>query len=508
MTTKIDQVREAAEADLETFIRLVHPQRVLGSVHKELIRWWTRSEAKSHSLTLLPRDHGKSAMAGYRAAWEITRNPAIRILYISATENLASKQLKFIKDILSSKVYQRYWPDMINPEEGKREKWTETEISVDHPLRKAEAIRDPTVFVAGLTTNIVGMHCDIAFLDDVITNDNAYTEAGRDRAKTQYSFLSSIEGADSREVVVGTRYHPLDLYNDMMEMKVEIFDEDGAIVVEEPLYEKFEREVETNGEFLWPRQPRYDGVRFGFDANILAKKKAQYLDKTQFYAQYYNNPNDRENAPISAEYFQYYNKSFISRESGFVFFNGRRLNVFAAIDFAYSLSKSADFTSIVVVGVDSGHNYYILDISRFKTNRIKDYFDQILDLHQKWGFRKLRAEVTAAQKVIVEDLKTSYIKPLGLALSIEDFRPTVKLGSKEERIKATLNPRYENLQMWHYQGGNCEVLEEELILERPPHDDIKDSLASAIQIAVAPSEMFSTRRVSNQPFVGRFGGLG
>src|SRR5512138_3893428 len=98
--SKKDQVRQMAEADLETFIRLVHPNRVLGSVHCEVCRWWTRQDAKTHQVLLLPRDHGKSAMVAYRVAWEITRNPAVRILYISATATLAKKQLKFIKDIL------------------------------------------------------------------------------------------------------------------------------------------------------------------------------------------------------------------------------------------------------------------------------------------------------------------------------------------------------------------------------------------------------------------------
>ena len=132
---KYNEIKEAAEQDLLTFIQIVHPNRVLGHVHKEVIHWWTRPDHKSHQLLLLPRDHQKSALVAYRVAWEITRNPAIRILYISSTSGLAVKQLKFIKDILTSKIYTTLWPDMVHPEEAKREKWTETEISIDHPLR-------------------------------------------------------------------------------------------------------------------------------------------------------------------------------------------------------------------------------------------------------------------------------------------------------------------------------------------------------------------------------------
>ena len=281
-----DKVRKTAESDLEAFIRLVHPQRVLGGVHKELIRWWTKQDSKTHQMVLLPRDHGKSALVAYRVAWEITKNPAIRILYISSTANLAEKQLGFIKQILTSSVYKRYWPEMVNDEEGKREKWTTSEIAVDHPLRKAEAIRDPTVFTGGLTTSLTGLHCDIAVLDDVVVAENAYTEDGRTKVETQYSLLSSIEGADALEWVVGTRYHPKDLYQSLLDKKVEIYADDGELVSEDNLYEIFQKEVENvgdgTGEYLWPRQQRSDGKWFGFDQSILARKRAQYLDKTQF----------------------------------------------------------------------------------------------------------------------------------------------------------------------------------------------------------------------------------
>jgi len=178
--------RKLAESDLEEFIKLVHPKRLLGNIHREVIRWWTSGNAKSHQLLLLPRDHMKSALIAYRVAWELTRDPTLRVLYISSTSNLAIKQLKFIKDILTDDTYRLYWPDMVNKEEAKREKWTEREVSLDDPRRRAESIREPSIFTAGLTSNIVGLHCDIAVLDDVVVVGNAYTEEGRGRVKDQY----------------------------------------------------------------------------------------------------------------------------------------------------------------------------------------------------------------------------------------------------------------------------------------------------------------------------------
>jgi phage terminase large subunit-like protein len=337
------------------------------------------------------------------------------------------------------------------------------------------------------------MHCDIAVLDDVVVVGNAYLDEGREKVKDQYSLLSSIESVDSKEWVVGTRYHPKDLYNDLLGMEIEEYDEFGNRKSDpKSLFEVKEYPVETagdgTGEFLWPRtQSSKDGKWYGFNSEELAKKRSQYLNKIQFRAQYYNDPHDIDSSPIDRSLFQYYDQNYVARKDYNWSYKRDRLNIVAAVDFAYSTGKKSDYTSIVVVGVDSGGNYYVLDIERFKTDKISEYFTRILKLHEKWGFRKIRCEVSAAQQVIVKDLKENYIRPYGLALSIDEFRPSRWTGSKEERIMAVLEPKYANRQIWHYQGGNTQVLEEELVFTNPAHDDVKDALASAVDFANIPT---------------------
>lgn len=506
-----DKRRKLALSNPVEFINLIQPLRLLGNIHREAISWWTSSG--DHKMLLLPRDHMKSALAAFMTVWELTRDPTLRILYISSTSNLATKQLKFIKDILLSDNYRLYWPEMVHPEEAKREKWTEREISVDDPRRKAESIRDPSIFTAGLTTNVVGLHCDIAVLDDVVVASNAYTKEGRDKVVDQYSLLSSIEAAGAREWIVGTRYHPQDLYATLMDREIEEFDQLGYIKSKRSLFQIKQYPVESagdgTGEFLWPRQQRPDGKWFGFDQNILATKKLQYINQIHFRAQYYNDPHDVSSSPINRELFQYYDGQHLVAKDGRWFFKGSRLNVVAAVDFAYSTSKRADSSAIAVVGVDGQMNYYILEIDRFKTDKISDYFQRILKLYEKWGFRKIRAEVSVAQQVIVKDLKDNYIRPYGLSLTVEEFRPSRWEGSKEERILSTLEPKYANHQIWHYLGGNCQLLEEELIFANPSHDDCKDALASAIDFAIAPLDLFRLQKASIPMFQfnPRFGGV-
>lgn len=510
MSLTIAEIREAAEADLEVFIRLVAPYLELGECHIELIRWWTSSTRKDNCLLLLPRGHLKSKLLALKTAWEITREPDSTTLYLSATAALAQKQLFLIKNILTSPIYRRYWPEMVMQDEAKREKWTAEEISVDHPKRKAEGVRDATVKAAGLTTNITGFHATKIKLDDIVVPKNAYTEDGRQKVAAQVSQIASIKEPNSTTDCVGTRYHPKDQYDIFLNQKYVVYDDDtGEPCGEEMVWDSYTKVVEVAGNFLWPRKRRSDGKSFGFDQHVLSKIKAEYEDTAQFYAQYYNNPNDPGNAPIDRARFQYYDQRFLTNVNDRWTYNGAPLNVYAGLDFAYSLSRKADFTALVVIGIDADHNIYVLDIERFKTaGRVKDYFAAVERAYRKWGFKKIRCEVTAAQSVIVRDMKENYIGPLGLHLVVDEYRPSRNEGTKEERINATLQPKYDNSRVWHYKGGDIQALEEELTLAKPPHDDIKDGLTAAIDIAVAPMQRRASKeRSSNVIFHSRFGGV-
>lgn len=507
--SKFEEIKAAAESDLVTFIKLVAPHRVLGAVHEKLIRWWYRGGRKKDQIVLLPRGHQKSIMVAYRAAFEITRNPAVTILYISSTSGLAEQQLKAIKDILTSPIYRRYWPDMVNEDEGKREKWTTSAISVDHPKRASEGVRDPTVFTAGLTTNIVGFHCDIAICDDIVTDQNAYTEEGRSKTRQQYSLLASIKNPDSETWVAGTRYHPKDLYSDMIASYMNEYDENGDIVNKEPIFEVMQEQVESSGdgtgEFLWPRQRRKDGSWFGFSKEILAKKSGEYIDRAAFRAQYYNDPNDPESMRIAPGSFQYYDRTHLSQSGDTWFLSNRKLYVCAAMDFAFTKNKKSDYTVLIVCGMDSDGNIYVLDIYRDRIDRVSEYYAMLYQAVVKWNFSKIKLEVTAGQRVIAEELKDLCRKD-GLLISFDDFSPNKGMGSKEERISHILEPRYDQKVVWHYKGGNCQVLEEELVLERPPNDDIKDALASCVSI-LKPAMQHRIRAVSsNVVSFNRFGG--
>lgn len=508
--------RQRALDDLFFFAQLVNPGYMYGEVHKEIFKWLEKytlygrgDELTANKLIMLPRAHLKSHIVATWTAWIITRHPEVTILYVSATSTLAETQLYAIKNILASSTYMRYFPEYVNPQEGKREKWSSVAISIDHSKRKTEGIRDATVSTAGLTTNTTGWHADVIVADDLVVPENAYTEDGREGVVKKSSQFTSIRNAGGFTLACGTRYHPTDIYATWRHQEYDIFNEEGDIIGREKVWDIREFPVEKDGIFIWPRMIRpSDKKAFGFNHQTLARIKAEYEDRTQFYAQYYNNPNDPGSNRIDREKFQYFDRRHLTQRYGYWYMRDSKLNIYAAIDFAFSLSKAADNSAIVVVGIDSSGKIYVLDIDVFKTDRISEYFKRVAQLHSKWEFKKLRAETTVAQSVIVRDLKDK-LKEEGLSLMIDEYRPSRKEGTKEERIASILEHRYDNGEIWHYKGGYMDVLEEELVLARPPHDDIKDSLASAISIAVKPKSSRSKESFSKTTniYSSRFGGV-
>ena len=504
------EIKATAESDLFYFASLVGPQRVYGEVHERVFRFLQKESNALNQLLLLPRGHLKSHCLAVWTAWWVTKHPDTTVLYISATAQLAEDQLYAIKCILESEIYTRYWPEMLEREEGKRSKWSTTAINVDHPTRQKEMVRDNTIRTAGLTTNTTGWHADIILADDIVVPDNAYTEEGRRKTAAAMSQMASILNAGGMVKAAGTRYHPNDQYSIWLGQEEPVYNGTDDIIGYSKIWEILEEVVEVDGVYVWPRTARsYDGHMFGFNQKVLDRIRTMYTDKVQFYAQYYNNPNDPESNRVDRSRFQYYDQKYIKQIGGDWHFKDKRLNVYAGVDFAFSLSRKADYTAIVVIGVDAENDIYILDIDRFKSDKISEYYDRLIAMYNKWEFRKLRAEVTVAQQIIVNDLKQKF-KEGGVHLKIDEYRPSRHDGKKEERIAAVLEPRYEQLGVWHYKGGYIPVLEDEILLARPPHDDIVDCLASIVEIAQKPRTERQDRNVVHisQGYNKRFGGMG
>jgi phage terminase large subunit-like protein len=183
---------------------------------------------------------------------------------------------------------------------------------------------------------------------------------------------------------------------------------------------------------------------------------------------------------------QYFDPKYLTFSNGDVRYKNNKLNVFCAMDVAWSDSNLADYTAIAVVGVDHEGFYYVLDLDRFKTTKFHIYYEAAVSLQSKWGFRRMKVESNAGGKLVAQEIE-NLVRKNGGNLVIDCQHSSGHMGKKQERWAAMLEPKYESKSVFHTKGGLTQIYEEELFSSRPRHDDLKDAVCMAIEISKVPS---------------------
>lgn len=489
--------KEELESNLFAFAKYINPTYIYGDIHEEIFSWM-QNDILNNQLLLIPRGHLKSHCLAVWALWWITKHPWTTMVYVSATDKLATVQLFAIKQMMTSKRYRLLWPEMISEAENDREVWNKSEIMVCHPLRKERMVRDYTLHATSIKGNNTGLHCDVLLFDDIVIDKNAYTELGREEVSRGAASFIAIKNANAVVKAVGTLYDRRDIYHQWMVGEEEIYDsETGEFTGTQKIWTILERVVEDSpnrtgdGNFLWPRQMHPEtGCWEGYDVQTLARKRGEYFSTgrhPEYYSQYYNDTNAEDSKRVDSDRFQYIDQRHIRTIDGKVFYGEKELKTYAGMDVAWTTSKSADYTAIAVIGVDNEGFTYILDLDRFQTSQFDVYYNRAIELHRKWGFRNMIVETNSGGKFVEQELKNR-IRLNGDNLAVNGRHTTRNDGTKKERAAAILEPRYANDSVFHIRSGFTSIYEEELILERPPHDDLLDAVCSAVSIAKPPAK--------------------
>lgn len=190
--------------------------------------------------------------------------------------------------------------------------------------------------------------------------------------------------------------------------------------------------------------------------------------------QYLNDPVPDEDATFQRKWFHYYDETELK---------GRPLNKFTTCDPAISQEKEADFTTIVTVGVDHFHNWYILDIFRDHVTP-QQLINQLYITYERWHPIEIGIENVAFQKVLQYSLNEEGRKRRKY-LPIVEVKPEKR--TKDERVRG-LQPMYANGTIFHYKDMVYNsYLEDELTrFPRGKHDDIVDALSYMKDIVSAP----------------------
>jgi hypothetical protein len=260
------------------------------------------------------------------------------------------------------------------------------------------------------------------------------------------------------------------------------------------LWKWFERRVETSkrydgtGQFVWPRTKMPDGNWYGFNQTELGKKKSEAFNLELYYSQYYNDPNAASEAKITRDCFMYLQPNLLEQRQNRWFYGNKELKLACGMDLAFSEGSGVrkvkrDYTSIAVTAWDNEGYLYVLDLQRFQTAKAEVYYEKLLTMHEYWDFREVTVETNAGGAVVANFIQDE-IRRAGHTLVVKHQHKNQREGTKEERNAQLFEPLYRNKSVYHTKGGYTRLLEEELHLTKPPHDDLKD----AVWIAVSNSK--------------------
>lgn len=413
-------------------------------VHGEWADWYKNS-TKRIKMILVPRGCFKSTFFTVgRTIQAICQNRNERILIANATLANAQGFVGEIKEHLrKNESLKKLYGDFYD----KNLRWNENGFDV---VGKGLGIKEATVTAVGVGGNLVSQHYSKIIVDDLMNEENSSSRYLTEKVIDWWKRAFSLLDYDGEMVVIGTRWSNYDLYY-YIEKK---------LAGQTDIYISGARKEDKTLYF----------------PELLSEEKLKELRGLQgsyIYSCFYeNNPIDEDSAIIKRSQLNYYGDTEVNKLPS-------ELNIFAVCDPAVSQEASSDESSIVVVGVDTEDNWWVLETRQGQWTTF-ELIEQLFAVHAQWKPITMTLEVIGqAQGIMLpihneEDKRKIYLPLLEIT-----SRPPIK---KEIRIRSVLQPRFERGKVFIKR----EMIDLEDQLVRFPHcdrDDMIDALTDVEDIA-------------------------
>jgi hypothetical protein len=172
----------------------------LAKFHAELQRLWNAPR----SVVWAPPEHGKTSQAEFRVAFELGRNPNLRVHWVGNSEERAQSATVAVASIIDSEPFRLVFPGV---EVDRR--WAGGFELAGRPASS----QHPSVLPSGFgNTSTLGTRCDLLVADDLLGWDETRTQPGRERAWGAWSTVHASRLAPAgRIILTGTAWHSDDL---------------------------------------------------------------------------------------------------------------------------------------------------------------------------------------------------------------------------------------------------------------------------------------------------------
>lgn len=169
-------------------------------------------------LILYPRGTQKSSLGIMDVIQWILLDPMIRILVLSAADDLAAAIVDEMRGFFTIKEPVPTLMNLFFPEHCLKEKdLPETgEFSTPEWTRRGIKRREPTVMSRGLTATISGFHFELFHGDDAVETRNSTNDEQCLGVRKRYGLTRNTLRKFGYTNLLGTRYHEADLYGDII----------------------------------------------------------------------------------------------------------------------------------------------------------------------------------------------------------------------------------------------------------------------------------------------------
>lgn len=343
---------------------------------------------------------------------------------------------------------------VLEPDKNAAGGWTEDRVLLKH--RTKLGMKEPSLFVSAVDNNRTGMHPDVIIMDDLVSEATVTTPEQRNKTKTHYRFSLSLLERNGLQVVIGTRYHMDDLYDELLK-------NEGFNCIVRPA-------ILPNGKCYFPSK---------YPMEVLAElKRDQGADI--YNSQYLLDPTNEEDAVFRIGNLNYYTDDSLRLDIDGNYVGKLKFQeVYILTDLAITQNKRSDYTVIMIVGITCDKKIYVLDYIQDKlipTDIVFKIFEQY-DKARKYGYvRGVYVETVAFQKVMLYLLRDE-AKRRGVSIPLKELK-----ANKDKTLRINgLVPLVDNGDI--YISPRHIALKTEM-KEFPysKHDDIIDTLAYIIQV--------------------------
>ena len=390
----------------------------------------TAIDEGNEQMILSPPRHGKTDLLTHFAVWQICKNPNVRIMWVGGNEEIAKNAVGSVLDHLehNQKLIEDFCipGQTFKPKNRSGKSWTAGQFTV--ATRTVTGIKSPTMVAVGKGGKILSRDSDLIIADDIEDHGTTIQPSAREQTRQWWTTtLSSRKEEHTAIVIIGSRQHPEDLYNFLLEnpQMHKIVEEAHSTECVKPETE-FEEHTDC---MLWASKRSYKWLYSRLQAAETTG------GKSIFEMVYLNKAFAEGIAMFDVEEID--SCRDVNRVVGQVPAN---VKLIAGLDTA-SAGYQADF--LWAVNTDTG-KMYMIDIENQKGGGIIQARKTVKNWHEKYNLAHWVIEENGFQRAIRQDTELrEYCARMGIYLEGHQtqknkFDPIFGVGSMRELFKEQL----------------------------------------------------------------------